>query len=755
MLVSGTATFTGGSPLATSGSATFVNSAVSFDPSTVANLVAWWRNDAGLFSDSGGTTPATADGTTVVRRNSLVGTVYAVADASGANLKLNQINGKAALRHAGNTATGWTIHNLSLTSGRAWTAFVMHKCTARSLTCGLFEAGATQGIGITGCGYLNGPLPNADDQELLCIKSTATGVVWRQNGVETDTTAALASGAVTTDLSLFGFADNGAWPFIGDDYEFLWYDRILTAPEIASVEAYALGRVPPYSVRTDEPAVIFVGDSITAGTGATRNVLAWADKSILDARGVDIDRINVGQGGSTAQGWDNGELEAVAFPYYSADRSSNIFVVSLGTNDLTQNSESAANVLGWLTSIGNKIKALGANVTVVFGSVITRDTMSGPQETQRLALNSSLLTAFSTATTVTNYTLAAGGTTYGDALLDFSALTVTRPGDGIHPDNPGHATMAALATAALFPSPFDILTITTNGGKAMLTLSATPASPPANGSSIVVADNTVAAYNTTHVVQSTSGATITTTSSYTSNGSGGLWYAQPTFDPTTVTGLKLGAYSETGTYSDGGTTPVVADAAAIARWADTISGLSHHLNVLGGAGTRPILKLKQINGFPSIRFDGVDDLLQALYTLAAPHTVFLVYRQLSFNDLTHDFVIANGNSVGGILSRNTPATYIGGNTYPNIAANICDNVFSVVTVIHNGASSLLRVNGVQLISGDAGSEDPNGLTVGGYIDGTRTTNIEVAAVLHYAGVISGANLAYLEAGLAAKYGLSI
>jgi hypothetical protein len=88
-------------------------------------------------------------------------------------------------------------------------------------------------------------------------------------------------------------------------------------------------------------------------------------------------------------------------------------------------------------------------------------------------------------------------------------------------------------------SPFSVLTITNAGGFARLTLAAAPPAPPANGSYIVVSGNSVSGYNVVHQVSATSGATITTTTAYTSDGTSGTWMSVTPHSQTYTTNATI------------------------------------------------------------------------------------------------------------------------------------------------------------------------------------------------------------------------
>jgi hypothetical protein len=80
--------------------------------------------------------------------------------------------------------------------------------------------------------------------------------------------------------------------------------------------------------------------------------------------------------------------------------------------------------------------------------------------------------------------------------------------------------------------------------------------------------------------------------------------AVPATPPTT--NMVLHVKADDGVYTDTGrTTPATLDGDTIAGWAD-FSGQNNH-GSQGTAASRPTLKLNQINGEPSLRFDGTAD----------------------------------------------------------------------------------------------------------------------------------------------------
>lgn len=433
----------------------------------VSNPLFWLKPGAGFdYSDSAGTIPVTTTGGSVVRRNSLVGNGYIVNTANNATLQLNQINGNSCIRHAfvtaDGTTLGWTMNNVVLSSGQAWTMGMAQKCAARGQPhpqgCGLAEMGTSNYLALYNCAPLTVSDISSDDQEVFVWQSNGSNVIWRQQGVtnhfQTGTQAPYATGIINTNLALFGLHTNGSWPYVGDDYEVLIYDRLLSSGEITSLENYLLNRTPIYKPNPNLPAIVYIGDSITAGAGATLNANSWADLS-ASMLAPSYDRVNLGIGGSTLRlDWIPGGQDAfniVAVPYYSANFPQFNVFISLGTDDLI-NGDTAAGVKTNLIALANQAKALGSNVKVIIGSVITRDNMTSGQNVQRLTFNSGLLNDFNIATPNNNIWLKGSGVTYGDVLCDFAALTIER-GDGTHPTDIGNATMAPLAYSGIIAAP--------------------------------------------------------------------------------------------------------------------------------------------------------------------------------------------------------------------------------------------------------------------------------------------------------------
>lgn len=84
------------------------------------------------------------------------------------------------------------------------------------------------------------------------------------------------------------------------------------------------------------------------------------------------------------------------------------------------------------------------------------------------------------------------------------------------------------------------------------------------------------------------------------------------------------------------------------------------------------------------------------------------------------------------------------------------NAWAVFTAIFNGASSFFQINRVAGITGNAGSTNPGGLTLGSRSDGGRTpTGADVLEAIVNTGADDAATRDALQLYLASKVGLSI
>lgn len=201
------------------------------------------------------------------------------------------------------------------------------------------------------------------------------------------------------------------------------------------------------------------------------------------------------------------------------------------------------------------------------------------------------------------------------------------------------------------------------------------------------------------------------------------------------------------------TTPADADAEPVRR-IDDKSGSANHL-VAPADAQRPLVKAAIRNGLDCLDFDGSNDLITRAFTLAQPATVFLAgfLRAVGGSGANDGVADGGGFASAALLSYTATSTqmYGGASLTSNAAAALSS--WQVLTVKWNGASSLLRIDGVQLMSGNAGTRSPGGFTLGGLPSGGgRYTQLRFGELAVCAADVTGDDLDAAEAYFLAKWG---
>jgi hypothetical protein len=203
----------------------------------------------------------------------------------------------------------------------------------------------------------------------------------------------------------------------------------------------------------------------------------------------------------------------------------------------------------------------------------------------------------------------------------------------------------------------------------------------------------------------------------------------------------------------------LADAASVSQWDDS-SGSANHVVQATGAN-QPTYRANQLNGLPTIQFDGGDYLQKASFPLTSTYTLFTVVKTTGsgfMSVLDHDidtpriFLFRyNGASSfelsawssGGLA---TDSQAITGANY-SIVAGVRRTLD--VQVYVNGAT-----NGLTASSGTPNTPGGHRFTVGGRGAANFLTG-HVAEVLVYNSSLSDANRQSVQNYLGAKYGIAV
>lgn len=189
----------------------------------------------------------------------------------------------------------------------------------------------------------------------------------------------------------------------------------------------------------------------------------------------------------------------------------------------------------------------------------------------------------------------------------------------------------------------------------------------------------------------------------------------------------------------------------------TATGRANGNDLVQATGAKQPL-YKTSGGLHWALFDGTDNLLQtAAFAAEIAQPVTFVIGMEDVGGKTSARVYATGLSetkrqqmshqsatnfqtyAGSSLSRSTPHAF-----GP-----------AVITSIFNGASSQIRWDGALSVSGDAGAQPLDGLSLGSYFDGTLSANIKVFSLIVVEGALSGDDLSNAESWTADRCGVTL
>ena len=154
-----------------------------------------------------------------------------------------------------------------------------------------------------------------------------------------------------------------------------------------------------------------------------------------------------------------------------------------------------------------------------------------------------------------------------------------------------------------------------------------------------------------------------------------------------------------------------------------------------------------------VQFDGVDDRLTAVpFSFNQPATIYLMCKQMSFTS-TDYFVDGNGTNTMGITQQGTtPDIKQSAGVFSSANNGFAINTFRIITAVFDGVNSLLQIdNGGVSVIGNAGSNNPGGIMLGGRGDGSRFGNFTVLEYLGYNAAHSEALQISIRNGMASRH----
>ena len=164
----------------------------------------------------------------------------------------------------------------------------------------------------------------------------------------------------------------------------------------------------------------------------------------------------------------------------------------------------------------------------------------------------------------------------------------------------------------------------------------------------------------------------------------------------------------------------------------------------------PLWQNNQLNGKSILYFDGnSSSLATANFGLAQPETVFLVDKINTLGGVPVDGYYP-GNNMQWFMSGSSITLFAGG--YGPGISNTTGNYYLFSSCI-NGANSYIQKNNEISATGNAGTSDGGGVTIGHYPPDGYYTNEDVAEMIVYGGVLADNEKLEVQNYLNKKYNL--
>lgn len=219
-----------------------------------------------------------------------------------------------------------------------------------------------------------------------------------------------------------------------------------------------------------------------------------------------------------------------------------------------------------------------------------------------------------------------------------------------------------------------------------------------------------------------------------------------------MTNLKLWLKADAGTFQTSGGSAAVADNDPVGEWQDQ-SGTGNHV-AQATAGKRPLLKTAVLNSKAGILFDGTDDYLNKTLgaTLSQPNTVYFVCKR---DAAIGGYTLLDGpGATRHLVSYKSPSDLleIYAGTLITSGVNTLGAAATIITVQFNGASTIARRGGIQILTGNPGAQGCGGFIVG--INNSLTTVMfkgHIHEILFYNMAHSGAEISDTELYLTGRW----
>jgi len=198
---------------------------------------------------------------------------------------------------------------------------------------------------------------------------------------------------------------------------------------------------------------------------------------------------------------------------------------------------------------------------------------------------------------------------------------------------------------------------------------------------------------------------------------------------------------------------IASDGDNIGTWGDAEASDDLTQNT---SNKQPTLKTGQIGGKQVLRFDGADDFLSTLYSnISQPLQIFAVAQLRTLSDFAHLFDGGTGAESAFRPDNSSPRQLeikAGESFFKPGDADTNENIF---TVLYDGGSSVLRINGTQIGTGTVDAVNQTGLTVGASGGKSNSGGWDVGEIIVYSQKLSTPDRDKVEKSLSKKWDITI
>lgn len=153
------------------------------------------------------------------------------------------------------------------------------------------------------------------------------------------------------------------------------------------------------------------------------------------------------------------------------------------------------------------------------------------------------------------------------------------------------------------------------------------------------------------------------------------------------------------------------------------------------AGVSPVYIKSGINGHPVIRFNGDNAHLSVNWSnISQPFMIFAVFQLQSYDTSINEALFGTTTSSDSnrghlfIQTNSDDWRMFGGSV---LDGGSPDTNPHILTAYYDGTSSYFRLDGADILSGDAGTAQSDGFTLGGQDGGSYHANVDFGELLFY------------------------